>query len=534
MKIGLQTRFTLLIVALILVLVGILSGGLLLQVRTLTEEIRNASGEVVGEAMLDQIQEDGKALAETLADNLPNHLYFFRMDTIKELTRSVRYQNVIYVYVHDEDGVILQDGTRTMESLGLDVNDMYLQTMLETKKVVAWFTSHEAGRDEDERIGTAIAGVQAYHVSAPVILGDDVIGGVRIGLGLKNIHADIAAEQKRLTDISETRLERLLMLAGTATVFLLLLGIALSAILGRWLSRPIVALADTAREIGRGRYAVDVPEDRNDEIGDLALSIKEMAKDIDERDRLQSQLAQHQKISALDDMVGGIAHNFNNLMQPIQVLAPMVREKLAEDSRERKSMDIVIQCCNGARELVSRISEFSREAPFHRETVDLYEFVRKELDLIAPIVPSSIQLDTELDDNVGRAVVDVTELQTVLLNLVNNATDAIDGHNGRLAISLSRSQSTPIDGISGAGLKAGPFAVLTVADDGKGIAPEAMDRIFDPFYTTKSVGEGTGLGLSTAYGIVTRLGGTITATSSPGQETRFDVFIPLASPDLAA
>jgi len=239
MKIGLQARFSLLIVALILVLVGVLSGGLLLQVRTLTEEIRSASGEVVGEAMLDQIQEDGKALAETLADNLPNHLYFFRMDTIKELTRSVKNQNIIYVYVHDANGVILQDGTRTMESLGLDINDGYLRTMLETKKVVAWFTSHETGRDEGERVGTAIAGVQAYHVSAPVILGGDVIGGVRIGLGLKNIRADIAAEQKRLTDISETRLDRLLVLAGTATVVLLLLGIILAVILGRWLSRHV-------------------------------------------------------------------------------------------------------------------------------------------------------------------------------------------------------------------------------------------------------------------------------------------------------
>jgi len=136
-------------------------------------------------------------------------------------------------------------------------------------------------------------------------------------------------------------------------------------------------------------------------------------------------------------MVGGIAHNFNNLMQPIQVLAPMIRDKLGEDSQKRHRMDVVIQCCDDARQLVSRISEFSREAPFHRETVDLYDFVRKELELIEPIVPSSIRLETALDERVGRAIVDVTELQTVLLNLVNNATDAIDGHNGRVAIRLS-------------------------------------------------------------------------------------------------
>jgi len=233
-------------------------------------------------------------------------------------------------------------------------------------------------------------------------------------------------------------------------------------------------------------------------------------------------------------MVGGIAHNFNNLMQPIQVLAPMIRDKLGEDSQKRHRMDVVIQCCDDARQLVSRISEFSREAPFHRETVDLYDFVRKELELIEPIVPSSIRLETALDERVGRAIVDVTELQTVLLNLVNNATDAIDGHNGRVAIRLSRPQSTHVDRIPDGSLETGPFAVLTVADDGKGIAPDALDRIFDPFYTTKGVGEGTGLGLSTAYGIVARLGGTITATSAPDEETRFDVFIPLASADRSA
>jgi|GEM_PF-2459396 len=535
MKLRLQTRFSLLIVALILVLVGVLSGGLLYQAQLSSTKILNTNKTVVEQALIDQIEREGKALASTLAENLINHLYFFRMDLIRDVAAAAKNQHgVVYVYVHNASGLIVHDGTETMEAYGLDMNDDKWRETMKSNGTVAWFADSNSSVLHSGSTNEVLLSSGIYHVAAPIILGSEIIGGVRIGVSLATVSNQISKAETQLSSISEAGMKNLVLIAASATVFLIGVGIISALILGRWLSRPIVALADTAREIGKGRYDVGVAEDRSDEIGDLALSIKEMAQDIAERDRLQVQLAQHHKVSALDDMVGGIAHNFNNLMQPIQVLAPMVRDNLPADSKERQRMDVVIQCCDDARQLVSRISEFSREAPFHRETVDLFAFVRKELDLIAPIVPSSIQLDTALDENVGRAVVDVTELQTVLLNLVNNATDAIDGHNGRLAISLSRSQSTPIERIPDTGMQNGPFAVLTVADDGKGIAPDALDRIFDPFFTTKSVGEGTGLGLSTAYGIITRLGGTITATSTPGEETRFDVFIPLASPDRSA
>jgi len=132
-----------------------------------------------------------------------------------------------------------------------------------------------------------------------------------------------------------------------------------------------------------------------------------------------------------------------------------------------------------------------------------------------------------LDENTGFVFVDATQIQTVLMNLVANAVDSMEGQNGELRISLSR---TTVDENSAhfiAGLEDGNYAKLTIADTGNGMDQETLSRIFDPFFTTKEFGEGTGLGLSSALGIIQKHGATILAVSEPNIGTTFDVYLPL-------
>ncbi len=276
MKLALQTRFSVLIIGLILALVGVLSGGLLVQFRDSSSEIRAANSEAASAALLGQVDKHAVSLARTMADSLTNHLYFYQSDFIADLAMSARRQyGVIYVYVLEPGGKIVHDGTETLESYGLVLNDTYMQKTLASRGVLTW-TTGDGARQREQGTPPGTQG-PAFHVSAPVILGEKAIGAVRIGISLREINADIAAAQTQLTGISDTGTQRAILVAALTTLVLVLMGAFLSFIVARRLSLPITALARATHEIGEGHFDVHIPVDRTDEIGDLATAIGDMA-----------------------------------------------------------------------------------------------------------------------------------------------------------------------------------------------------------------------------------------------------------------
>jgi signal transduction histidine kinase len=161
----------------------------------------------------------------------------------------------------------------------------------------------------------------------------------------------------------------------------------------------------------------------------------------------------------------------------------------------------------------------------------MFEIVRQGLSLVHSMLPSNVTIKEDLDKNTGMVFVDATQTQTVLMNLIANAVDSMDGETGDLNISLSRAfvDETPEKAIPG--LEKGHYAKLTVADTGHGMDEKTLNRIFDPFFTTKEPDQGTGLGLSSAFGTIYKQGGTIRALSTLDVGTVFDVYLPLEQKD---
>jgi len=249
--------------------------------------------------------------------------------------------------------------------------------------------------------------------------------------------------------------------------------------------------------------------------------------DITDYRRAQMDLTHHNKMESLGHLAGGMAHNLNNLLQPILILGQMTKDSLEEGSREHQNLEVICRAGGSAKELVERISAFSRQQGLNRESLEMFAIVREGLSLIDSTVPASITLKQDLDRSTGRVLVDKAQIQTVLMNLVANAVDAMKGRTGVLSISLAPATIDDSAALSIPGLGNGEYAKLTIADTGPGIDDETLNRIFDPFFTTKGIGMGTGLGLSSAFGIIQKHGGSIRALSEPGAGAAFEVYLPL-------
>lgn len=259
-----------------------------------------------------------------------------------------------------------------------------------------------------------------------------------------------------------------------------------------------------------------------DEFDHQILSV--ILKDISKRQELERQLTQARQVEALGSLAGGIAHNFNNLLMPMVSLTDIVMNDFPEGDRRREMLAKVLEAGEKATELVGRILSFSRGGSHRPEQECLEDVLARSVDFLRSVVPSTVRLEADIAP-VGTAWLDEAQIQTVLLNVVGNAVQAFDGGSGTITISLEHS--------SGRLLSPHPaqnqmsYGRIRVADDGPGMPPDVAERVFEPFFTTKEVGVGTGLGLSTAYEIVSRHGGSITLHSTPAQGTEFLIDLPL-------
>jgi signal transduction histidine kinase/CheY-like chemotaxis protein len=231
-----------------------------------------------------------------------------------------------------------------------------------------------------------------------------------------------------------------------------------------------------------------------------------------ERESLARELLQARKMEALGTLAGGIAHDFNNILQALFGYAEMVKKRIEPASPARSHIESVIAAAERGRALVARILSFSRQAEPDLQPLDLAEAAREAVHLLRATLPSTIELTFESPSQEVAVSADTTQLQQVLMNLCTNAAHALREAGGRLAVSVVAVDSH--------------FALLTVADTGPGIDPAVLDRIFEPYFTTRRGGRGSGLGLAVVHGIVKSHGATIEVTSALGQGTRFDVVFP--------
>jgi two-component system cell cycle sensor histidine kinase/response regulator CckA len=244
----------------------------------------------------------------------------------------------------------------------------------------------------------------------------------------------------------------------------------------------------------------------------VAVDITPQKQAETERRVLEQQLQHAQKIEALGQLAGGVAHDLNNALVPVLAMTELVLQDLPAGSSDRGLLQLVLAGAKRARELVGQILAFSRREQASRHEFDLTDIAGEALMMLRASIPSTIALVDHIEPALSM-MGDPGQLHQVLVNLVVNAAQAIGDRQGTVTVRAERESD-------------GSHIRLSVADTGCGMDGVTRERVFEPFFTTKEVGKGTGLGLSIVHGIVTNHGGTIAVESAPGQGTRFDILLP--------
>jgi PAS domain S-box-containing protein len=242
------------------------------------------------------------------------------------------------------------------------------------------------------------------------------------------------------------------------------------------------------------------------------------------KERLESQLRQAQKLEAIGTLAGGIAHDFNNILSPIIGYTEMALDEIPQTNPTRFDLKQVLSAAHRAKELVKQILAFSRKGEEQlMRPVDVSLIVKEALKLLRASIPSSIEIGQAIDRVV--AVVDATQIHQVVVNLCTNAVHAMD-ERGTLVVGLTKVSLSEDDLHAMPALTQGSYLKLSVGDTGQGIDAETLERVFEPYFTTKGIGKGTGLGLAVVHGIVKRHGGEIRVRSEVGKGSIFDIFLP--------
>lgn len=264
------------------------------------------------------------------------------------------------------------------------------------------------------------------------------------------------------------------------------------------------------------------------------LGVEGIFRDITERKQaeaaykqLQVQLQQAQKMEAIGTLAGGIAHDFNNILAAILGYAEMARYESPPGSVLARYIDQVIKAAERAIELVKQILAFSRQSKTEHRPIQLATLVKDAIKMMRSSLPATITIKQEIDPDLGFFIGDPTEVHQILMNLCTNAFHAMEATGGTLTIALRKKECTPQELLCHPDIQPGLFVQLAVGDTGAGIDPEIRKRIFDPYFTTKEIGKGTGMGLAIVHGIVKSYGGSISCTSQLGAGTLFEVLLPV-------
>jgi PAS domain S-box-containing protein len=272
-----------------------------------------------------------------------------------------------------------------------------------------------------------------------------------------------------------------------------------------------------------------IPKRTEDVLNIIAARISvemERKKSELQRDIFQSQLQQSQKMKSIGTLAGGIAHDFNNILFPIVGNAEMLLIDVPEESPLRESIDEIYKGSLRAKDLVKQILTFSRQGGKELKIMKLQPVIKEALKLIRSTIPTTINVKQDIEDDCGYIKANETEIHQIIMNLTTNAYHAMEGSGGDLNVYLKEVEIGEQDGILPE-VKPGVYACLSVVDTGIGMDKDLIRKIFDPFYTTRELGKGTGMGLSVVYGIVNSIGGSIHVYSEPDKGTKFNVYIPV-------
>jgi two-component system cell cycle sensor histidine kinase/response regulator CckA len=249
------------------------------------------------------------------------------------------------------------------------------------------------------------------------------------------------------------------------------------------------------------------------------------SRDITERRALEKQVLQSQKMEAIGRLAGGVAHDFNNLLGVVLGQTELLQAEFQNNSSVHRRAEAIEQAGRRAAELTKQLLAFSRQQFTEPRVVDANAIIEDLEKLLKRLIGEDVELTIHLGPNAGNIKVDPSQLEQILMNLAVNARDAMPG-GGKLIVETACVELDETYSRQHLGAKAGDFLMLVVSDTGTGMDPQTLARVFEPFFTTKMEGRGTGLGLSTVYGIVKQNNGYIMTYSEVGHGTTFRIYFP--------
>ena len=490
MKLGLQARYSIFVIALVVTIVGLMSVAHLFEFRTMVSSVSQATTEAVSSSLYRQTKIKGESLSRLLATSLIEHVYRLEISIIEEHVKALSGQpGVLYVAVLDpQNRVLAERGSSSIAYKNAPMGKQAVARGLAAGHVVS-------GND-----GSVL------HLVAPVQLGTKLIGCVKLGLSLERIKGSIKTVTGHIGDITKESGQKFLtiysVIAAVIAAVIGLLGLGISLMMVRNLSGFIHKLARYARRIGVGRYDETPPPNGAGELGELAKTLEEVSVNL-------KQVSEVSRLATLGEMAVGMAHELNQPLNTIRLASEnaqhAIEDGFSNQEFELSKLRMISEQSAKMGEMIQRMCVVGRsEGPL--DIIDPRESIGDACSLLAlQFVDDGIIVTLDLDDTPLRILGSRNELAQVLINFMTNARDAIvenqpenmdrnPGTSGRIDVILDSRR----DGV-----------VIQVKDNGGGIPDDVIERIFDPFFTTKEVTKGTGLGLSISFGIINAMGGQI-------------------------
>ncbi len=352
-----------------------------------------------------------------------------------------------------------------------------------------------------------------------------------------------------LDEMDQSMKSHFVHVVGISVGFILLFSLSIGILLKRLIYRPLKDLESGAEKVTAGQLDHDIPVRSSDEFGRVAGSFNQMTTALEESRRqmqdlvqnlelkvaqrtkqllaAKAEVAQGEKLASIGVLASGIAHELNNPLTGVLTFTSLMRKKVAEGSEDAEDLDLVIRETKRCASIIKRLLDFAREKVPVKGFYNLNQVIEDTVRFVErPVSLQQIEIKTDLDPTLPQVWGDADLIKQVILNLLVNAQQAIEG-KGSISVQ-SHMLATSVSAPSGA--KAVPMVEIVVTDTGCGIPQANLQRIFEPFFTSKEVGKGTGLGLSVSYGIVKAHGGRISAESVVGSGTTFRVCLPITPP----